>query len=157
MVLWLSLLTWVLVAAGSPAGSTSASKLYSLACPRLALLALSGCLCWIPALSLSAAMTCCGIDGATGPGPLVIPSSSQLVLIASVSQVVGGISFPARPRPPSHGATFTSVVAPEVLSLLGNSSTPGVLMTYGDSTLPLTPCPPPPPGVFRHSRGLTTP
>ena len=64
LFLWLFPLTWVLAASGSPAVSAGASNMYLLARSGLAPLALLGCLCWVPALFLFAAVPCCGLGRA---------------------------------------------------------------------------------------------
>ena len=98
---WPSPLTWFPVAAGSTAGPVGASNL----CSRRKCVTFLGlmpsvlavCLCRVPAMSPTAAVTCCGRGGGAVPGPNFLSSSPSLVLYALVSWVVGGVSVPSLP------------------------------------------------------------
>ena len=76
------------------------------------------------------------------PTPSLLFSAAGHAL--PVSWVVGGVPSPPRTRPSSTSTSSPLVATPGVLSLQGNSATPGVSIPCGDSPPPRTPWRPPP-------------
>ena len=135
---WPSPRSCIYALAGSPASSTGASKPHFLARLGLAPSAPSGCLCGITSLPLPAAVPCCGLVSAAGPGPLVIYLLLPLYPLALVSWVMGGVPSPTCPCPYSPRTLSPLGVTTEVSSPRGNYSTPGASMPLGNSTSPPT-------------------
>ena len=119
-------------------------------------LAPSGCLCRVPVLSLSAAVSRCGLSGAAVPEPRGIASSPPVAPRALVARMVEGFMFP--PCPPS-------VLPQNYFSFCGNlrgfiplrqlfhSGGVDALRQLDSPSHSLAP----PPRVFRHSGGLMPP
>ena len=138
-----SLLSWSPVLAGSTTVPGGASKPYlrraSMSCSGLASSVLAVCLGGVLALSVSAAVPCCGHVAAAVLGPPILALAPPPAPLALVAQVVVELPSPNPPPPPTPGPPSPAVAIPGVSSPWGNASTPGVLMPCGDSTPPPTP------------------
>ena len=148
---WMFPLPWYPAAAGSTTVHIGASKPYlwrvSAPCSGLTLSVPAVCMSRVPAIFMSAAMSCCGCGGATILGPPILSLAPPPSPCASVARVVGGFPSPPRPRLSSPRTPSPSVGTPGVLSPRGNSATLGVSMPCSNLT--------PPPTPWRYPRGFS--